>query len=151
MSLVDTPRPLRGPRRDRSTPGERERHLRIVEEPRGRGRRWLVGSLVVALVVGLLFGGVALHVELITGQQHIAELEEQAEAVQHTYDRLRVEVDSLSTPRRIVSQARSLGMVDATERTWLAPGEGAPSVEPGDQSTVLRDYLDIKPYLGDTP
>lgn len=150
MSIVDAPRALRAPRRERSTAARPQRHLRVVEPPRGRGHRWL-WLFLVTMVCLVLFGGVAFHVHLVTGAQRIAELEQQAEAAQHTYDRLRVEVDALSAPRRIVSQARSLGMVEATERTWLAPGEGSPRIDPGAETLPLRDYLDIKPFLGDSP
>ncbi len=150
MSIADNARALRAPRRDRATGRRDERHLRIVEEPRGPGRR-VLWTLLVSIVCLVLFGGVVFHVHLITGSQRIGDLEERAQQAQHTYDRLRVEVDGLSAPRRIVSRARSLGMVEAGERTWLAPGEGSPRIDPDTGTLPLRDYLDIKPYLGGTP
>lgn len=151
MSMVATPRPSRTPRGARRTDEGSRRHLRVVEDPRRRPRRWLWSSVALSMVGALLFLAVAFHVRLITGQQHIAELEKQAQEAQHTYDRLRVEVDGLSAPRRIVARARSLGMVEVGGRTWLAPGSGSAIDDPTTGDSTLRDYLDVKPYLTDTP
>lgn len=151
MSMVNAPRPGRAPRRGPAPESLPERHLRVVAEPRHRSGRWLWGFIAVSVVGLMLFAAVAFNVSLITDQQRITDLEGQAQEAQRTYDRLRVEVDELSAPRRIAARARSLGMVEAGERTWLAPSEGSTVVDTGQETLAMRDYLDIKPYLGDNP
>lgn len=159
MSMVAPPRPSRDNRSDRvrtdraRTDGDPsgKRHLRVVDAPRHRGRRRLWMSLAFVGIFVVLFGTVTFHVHLVTGQQHIDELNRSADAAQERYDRLRVEVDRLSAPDRVVAKARGLGMVQADDPTWLPSPPSATSDGESATSPVLRDYLDVRPYLRDTP
>ncbi len=154
MSMVAPPRPARAasparaPRRDRNE--SEARHLRVVPTPRGRGRRR--AGLLVGFIAGfvILFGTVTFHVRLVTGQQRIERLDTRAEAAQARYDRLRLEVDRLSAPDRIVARARALGMVEAQDPTWLAPASPAITEHGGSDGGDRHDYLDVKPFLQDT-
>lgn len=155
MSLAAPPRsaaqvrPERTPRPRRDE--REERHLRVVAPVRHRGRRRLLSFFVLVAFFVVLLGTATFHVRLVTGQQRIDRLDKQAQQSQATYDRLRLQVDKLSAPDRIVARARALGMVDAGEPTWLAPGSPAITRGTDDPATGLRNYLDVKPYLGDTP
>ncbi|HET8931632.1 MAG TPA: hypothetical protein VFN21_13305, partial [Acidimicrobiales bacterium] len=102
MSMVAPPRPERSTRRDREE--AEARHLRVVPAPRRSVRRvgLLLGFIAVFVI---LFGTVTFHVRLATGQQRIERLDRQAEAAQARYDRLRLDVDRLSAPDRIVARA----------------------------------------------
>lgn len=151
MSMVAPPRPERSTRPARREREESEApHLRVVPAPRRTGRRragLFVGFIAVFVI---LFGTVTFHVRLATGQQQIERLDRQAESAQARYDRLRLDVDRLSAPDRIVARARALGMVEAQDPTWLAPGSPAITGRGATSSDGLHDYLDVKPYLQDT-
>ena len=155
MSVVAPPRPAQQARRTEGRQANRERteerHLRVVASPINRTSRRLISFLVLIALFLILFATVTFHVKLVTGQQRIDRLNKRAEAAQTTYDRLRVQVDSLSAPQRVIARAKSLGMVEADNPTWLAPT--SPSIGGANQSdgSTLRDYLDVKPYLQDTP
>lgn len=133
------------------TRGDEGRHLRVVDPPRRRGRRGLVVSMIFIGFTVILLATVTFHVRLVTGQQRIDRLDRRAEAAQQTYDRLRERVDRLSAPERIVARARSLGMVQAEDPTWLAPTAEGPDTgdDESSASSKLHDYLDVKPFLGD--
>lgn len=146
MSMVTA---LRAPRRSKATGTGVRRHLEVVEAPRARRLHGFSLFLGVSVVGAVLLAAVVFQVSLVTGQQHIGELEKQAQVAQQTYDRLRVEVDELSAPRRIVTRARSLGMVEVGERTWLAPVGPGVGHDANADPTTMRDYLDVKPFLGE--
>lgn len=149
MSVAAPERRARQPRRDRAQ--VTERHLTVVDPPRSRRHRVLLFAIFVTLFL-ILLGTAVFRVRLVTGQQHIDRLEQRAEVAQRTYDRLRVQVDNLSAPDRIVARARSLGMVDAQDPTWLAPlPEAAPGETDETGRTDLHAYLDVKPYLSGAP
>lgn len=112
-----------------------------------------VGMLVLFVV---LFGSVSFHVYLLQSQQKIDRLTTQSQVSQARYDHLRVTVDQLQSPARIVAAARRLGMVEAADSTWLAPkGSTDPSLKstPATQSGLddSHDYSEVKPYLEATP
>lgn len=116
-----------------------------------RARLLLSGGLLVLFVV--LFGAVAFHVTLVQRQQRIDTLTTRADEAQARYDKLRVDVDRLQAPGRIVRDAGKLGLVQPGDATWLSPkvlddgdptGPATPDHQPGSYNTV-------KPYLGGTP
>ena len=112
-----------------------------------------VGLLVLFMV---LFGAVSFHVYLLQSQQNIDRLTTQSQASQARYDHLRVTVDQLQSPARIVASARKLGMVEATDSTWFAPKGSADSSLPSNSANQpgfddSHDYGEVKPYLEATP
>ena len=138
------------------------RHLRLVgaEElaaiKRRRGMR-IGGVVLVAAVIMLLFTAVAMHVVLAQNQLRLSQVDGQAAAAQAQYQRLRLQVDQLSSPARIVGTAESkLGMVIPGSVTYLKPsaatsgsdttstGGPAPATPPAGWST-------IKPQLVASP
>lgn len=145
MSVVA--RPDRATRRGAAE--DRRRHLQVVEAPRSRGPRRVGIAALLLVVFAVSFASVGFHVHLATGQQRIEQLDRRAEAAQAQYERLRLEVDRLAAPSRVVERARALGMVEAREPTWLAPGSPAITEGTGDGGRDLRDYLDVKPFLRD--
>ncbi len=148
MSVVTATRPVRAPARREDERRSTQRHLRVVGAPRGLGRRLVTTAVLVGLFVVLL-GAVAFHVRLVQGQQRIDRLNQQAQQAQERYDNLRVQVDRLSAPTRIVSKAEAFGMTQADHPTWLAPSQPGEDPKAGDSSSLQR-YLDVKPYLNGT-
>ncbi|HEX3539456.1 MAG TPA: hypothetical protein VHT75_03345 [Acidimicrobiales bacterium] len=160
----DRPRSPDAPHRpDRPTPPDAPRHLRLVgaEELAAvkRRRRMRVGGVVlVAAVIMLLFASVAMHVVLAQNQLRLSQVDGQAAAAQAQYQRLRLQVDQLSSPARIVGTAEhTLGMVPPSSVTYLKPsgatsgpdtsasgGGPAPATPPAGWST-------IKPQLVASP
>ncbi|MBS1846803.1 MAG: hypothetical protein JST73_00855 [Actinobacteria bacterium] len=148
MSPASPTRALRETRREK---GDREPHLRVVDAPASPTRQRVIVSVVLTLCFGVLLTAVAFHVHLATGQRHIDQLNRHAQASQETYDRLRLQVDQLSAPERIVARAHALGMVDAQNPTWLAPAGPALSSGGTADDPTMRGYLDVKPYLRNVP
>lgn len=151
MSVVTAPRPARAPRRSDPGLGDEPRHLHVVRRSRPRRSRRVFATALLAVMFLVLFGTVAFHVQLVKGQQHIEELNRQAEQSQDRYHELRLHLDRLSAPQRIVSKAKSLGMVPAEDPIWLAPTSPGGSVMPGAADPSMRNYLDVKPYLEEVP
>ena len=150
MSIIESPRT----RPERAPIEESRPHLRVVDPPRRRRTR-VIGALVLLTLFSVLMATVAFHVNLVQGQQRIDRMNRQADAAQARYDRLRVEVDRLQSPSRVVSSATRLGMVTPDDSTWLAP-VGPASASTSSNSTpsldaAPDDYLDVKPHLGDNP
>ncbi len=123
---------LRAPDRE---PVER-RHLELVEPRRraggGRKRARLLLAGLSALGIVTVFGLVALHVVSAEKQFQIDRLAAQEQQLQNTYSDLRLQVDVLDTPQRVLSEAQHLGMVQPSSVTFLrvrggAPATGAPS------------------------
>lgn len=147
MSIVDQ---VRAPRRsDASEP--QPRHLRVVAHDRTHIRRRIVGATVLSIVFLILFATVAFHVHLVKEQQRIDDLNRSAQAAQTTYDHLRLRLDTLSAPERIVGKARALGMVEANDPVWISPGVRQAPVQPETSAEQIDGYLDVKPYLQETP
>lgn len=150
MSVIESPRtrPERA-RREESRP-----HLRVVEQPRRRRNR-LIGAVLLLTLFAVLMATVAFHVNLVQGQQRIDRMNRQADTAQARYDRLRVEVDRLQSPARIVSSATKFGMVTPEDSTWLTPVGPATAERSSTSSSpdgaAPDDYLDVKPHLGNTP
>jgi cell division protein FtsL len=150
----------------------RPRPLRVVEPPelspaqRRRRARWAV--MVAGLFVGaVLFGLVGLHVMLAQNQFRLDRLNSQAADQQARYERLRLQVDQLESPQRIVETAeKKLGMVAPGSVTYLtpsaplttsapsnAPRGGDPATRGTSPSTTLPgggappDWAKVKPQL----
>lgn len=146
MSVIESPRT----RPERALREPSRTHLRVVDPPR-RLRTRVIGALVLLTLFTVLMATVAFHVNLVQGQQRIDRMNRQADAAQARYDRLRVEVDRLQSPARVVSSATKLGMVTPDDSTWLAPVGPVAAARPSSGDVTADDYLDVKPHLGDTP
>lgn len=106
-------------------------------------------SIAVFFGFVALLAAVAAHVLLLQGQQHLDHLNERNGAVQQRYNQLRLEVDRLEAPDRIVAEATKQGMVQPTDQIWLAPVQplndtGATHAE----DSTSEDQARVKPYLG---
>lgn len=118
-------------------PVGRPGHLRVVDpnEQANQRRRRLVrlgGGLLAAFVVALLFVAVGMHVMLAQNQFKLDRLNKQAAAEQAAYQKLRLQVDQLESPQRILSTAQGrLGMVLPPSVTFLTPSTGSSLVGTG--------------------
>ncbi len=138
----------------RRTGQDQERHLQLVPRaPRRRSRRRLLGAFLIVLVLTTVFCAVASHVVLLQGQQHLDHLTEQNAAVQKRYYQLRLQVDRLEAPARIVEEATRQGLVQPTDQTWLTPSspDGADKAAPVNDDDTTEDQAQVKPYLGTAP
>jgi cell division protein FtsL len=145
-------------------------HLRVVKpaglSPARRRRRVrLLGVVVGAFVVAVVFGLVGLHVLLAQNQFRLDRLNTEAAAQQAQYDKGRLQVDQLSAPARIVAAAEGrLGMVPATKVIPLMPVPlPANTAVPGTQATktsttgaaqsshATTDWTAVKPHLVPSP
>jgi cell division protein FtsL len=114
-------------------------HLRIVSAedltPAGRRRRFrLAVAALSALAVASAFGVVGMHVMLAQNQFALDRLDTKAAKEQAQYERLRLQVDQLESPQRIVAVAKNkLGMQQSGSVTYLTPS--APLNVPGSSST----------------
>lgn len=131
-----------------------DRRLQVASRRR-RGRALLVLSAL--LVVASLFGVVAFHAMLVSGQGRLDGLQQEVSEEQARYQALRLEVAELEAPNRIVEVAQGrLGMVSPTSIAYLAPvsveggGTAAPGAD-GDEpavTTASAPWASIKPLLG---
>lgn len=160
--------------------GTPQRHLRLVPE---RSRRRLRGRfLVYSLVAGMLavaFGLVALHVLIAEAQFKLDGLQQKASSYQERYEKLRLSVSEDEAPARIIQVATDSGLQQPASVTYLpAPravsgsrGHAATSTGPrshparssrstgsGSSSSDVvpapdgeGDWPSIKPYLSATP
>jgi cell division protein FtsL len=139
-------------------PPEAPRHLRLIgaEElaaVRRRRRMRVAGIVLAAVVITLLFAAVAMHVVLAQNQFRLSQLDDQAAAQQARYQQLRLEVDQLASPQRIVSTAEGrLGMVPPAAVTYLNPSSatsGAPAAVSGGPAPAVppAGWSKIKPQL----
>jgi cell division protein FtsL len=141
-------------------------HLRIVppEEltPAGRRRRFrLAVTALGALAVASAFGVVGMHVMLAQNQFALDRLDTQAAKQQAQYERLRLTVDQLESPQRIVAVAKDkLGMQQSGSVTYLTPS--APLSVPGGAKAVPAspapaggsgpaNWATVKPHLVPQP
>lgn len=144
-------------------------HLRVVDPQRrtrraARARLRLLVVGVCLVVVGSLFGVVAFHALLVSGQTSLDRLNRAVAEEEARYQQLRLEVAGLESPGRIMAAAQErLGMVPPPEVTYLSPsgavaGELAmsgPDVAGADDNEAsetgsgsLRPWATVKPYLG---
>jgi cell division protein FtsL len=82
----------------------------------------LATAVLVAFVIALLFAAVGMHVVLAQNQFRLDSLNSQASAQQAQYQQLRLQVDQLSAPSRILGVAQgSLGMVPPSSVNYVTP------------------------------
>lgn len=154
MSVQELVTPAYQPAKVR--PPEAPRHLRLVgaEELaaiRRRRRMRVAGMVLAAAVIVLLFAAVAMHVVLTQNQFRLTQIDSEAASQQTHYQQLRLQVDGLSSPERILGIAEGkLGMVPPATVTYLRPasatsgpqagtgyqGGPAPATPPAGWSTV---------------
>ncbi len=117
----------------RPRPAAAPRHLRVVgvEELaaiRRRRRVRLAGMALAGFVIALLFAAVGMHVMLAQNQFRLDQLDARASAQQARFEQLRLQVDQLSAPSRIIGTAEGrLGMVPSGKVTFLSPSSATPS------------------------
>jgi cell division protein FtsL len=144
----------------KAQPPQAPRHLRLVgaEELaaiRRRRRLRLGGVVLVGFVIALLFAAVGMHVVLAQNQFRLDSLDTQAATQQARYQQLRLQVDQLSSPQRIISIAEGkLGMVAPSSVTYLTPasarpGSAAANASPGGPppASAPAGWSTIKPQL----
>jgi cell division protein FtsL len=109
------------------------RHLRLVgdeELAAIRRRHWVrLGGMVLAgFVIALLFAAVGMHVMLAQNQFRLDQLNADAAQQQAKYQQLRLQVDQLSSPARIIGTAEGrLGLVAPGPVTFLSPSRATPA------------------------
>lgn len=147
-------------------PPDTPRHLRLVgvEELaaiRRRRRVRLGGMALAGFVIALLFAAVGMHVVLAQNQFRLDQLDAQAAKQQAQYQQLRLRVDQLSSPQRIIGTAEGrLGMTSPHQVTFLSPSSATPgpsgaasaasaSVSGGGPApaTAPADWSTVKPQL----
>ena len=143
-------------------------HLRVVPRdeltPRQRRLRTRLAVIATGLfVVAVLFGLVGLHVMLAQNQFRLDRLTSQADAEQARYERLRLQVDQLESPQRIVATAQQkLGMVTPASVTYLTPSAPLPASGSSGTSSIggssglpapvsPPDWPTVKPHLAAQP
>ncbi len=144
-------------------PDSRPRHLRVVERPefgdvRRRRLVRLGAAVAVGLVVAVLFVSVGMHVSLAQNQFRLDRLNAQAAAEQAKYQQLRLQVDRLAAPQRIIATAQQkLGMVQPGSITYLAPSSSTPASGPVaggstiPPAAVAPSWSALKPQLAANP
>jgi cell division protein FtsL len=102
----------------------------------GRRRRFrLAVATMSALAVASAFGVVGMHVMLAQNQFVLDRLDTKAAEEQAQYEKLRLQVDQLESPQRIVAVAKDkLGMQQPGAVTYLTPS--APLSVPGGSNPV---------------
>jgi cell division protein FtsL len=99
-----------------------------VTRPGLRKRVAVVGAGV--FVAAVVFGLVGVRVVLAQNQFRLDRINARAAAEESAYERLRLQVDQLESPERIVAAAEGrLGMVQPLSVTYLTPS--APATGPG--------------------
>ncbi len=137
---MSAPEPVAPPARPGS--GHAPRHLRVVgvEELaaiRRRRRMRLAGMALAAFVIALLFAAVGMHVVLAQNQFRLDQLNAQAARQQERYQQLRLQVDQLSSPSRIIGTAEGrLGMVTPAQVTFLKPSSATAGPPAGSGGSV---------------
>jgi cell division protein FtsL len=111
--------------------------------------------LSIGIVFGALLASAVFHALLAQGQQRLDRVDQQVTQAQQDYDRLRLNVDRLSAPERIVSEAERLGMVAPGKVQPITPAAGAgasvpnvPGVDAPTSGQGTTGYTKVKPYLG---
>lgn len=119
--------PVRAPRPQPARPAPPRPQLEVVKADRlaEAARRKLVRRLAMAATVATalsLFGVVVAHVVLTQNQFRLDQLRDRSSLQQAEYDRLRLAVAELESPRRIVADAQQrLGMIIPPKVVYLAP------------------------------
>ncbi|MBW3613930.1 MAG: hypothetical protein KY439_01290 [Actinobacteria bacterium] len=118
--------PVRAPRQPTARPVAKAQ-LEVVRAERlaDAARRRRVRRLAMAATVAgalCLFGVVVAHVVLTQNQFRLDQLRGRSVSQQAEYDRLRLQVAELESPRRIVADAQQrLGMITPPKVVYLTP------------------------------
>jgi cell division protein FtsL len=133
--------------------GGRRSLLRVVRPPRPRQRRRLgrIPFVIVCfMVVGLLvFGVVTVQAILSQTSFRMRQLESRGIHLRQDYGRLKLEVARLSAPRRLVQEAKRLGLrLPDRVRTLSVDGPTVPGVTPSGGS---NPSFALKGVLGEEP
>jgi cell division protein FtsL len=113
------------------TPASRRRRRRLA----------LVAGVVAA--IAMLFGLVVVHVQLTTNEMHLISLQGRANAAQDRNLKLRLQVEQLESPARIVAMAQSLGMVPPPSITYL-PAAAGTATPPAPSASNLQGWALVK-------
>ena len=154
MSTVQVPQRVEPARAPRSQPRPIERpELRVVDRRRRRpSTRRVVTMLAITVFSMMLFSTVAGHVMIQQQQQRLDRLTKESVAAQASYSQLRLQVDTMQSPARIVAEAQHLGLVQPATQHFLTPKASIAARYPGaDSSTSASDnadYPQVKPFLG---
>jgi cell division protein FtsL len=108
---------------------------------------WLFGLISVVSV----FVVVAFHVMVAQSQLQLYRLTRQASVQQQRYERLRLEVASLSAPPRIAKRAEELGMQPGGPSTFLTVPDSGVSATGRNPTSSTSDYQKVKQHLGTRP
>jgi cell division protein FtsL len=119
-------------------------------------------SLAIGAVFAALLASAVFHALLAQGQQQLDHVDQQINQAEQRYNQLRLQVDLLSAPARIVSEAGRFGMVMPGQVQLVTPppgatseitGGAAPSASNGDQTSndSVTGYQAVKPDLGEQP
>jgi cell division protein FtsL len=152
--------PDRRPDERGGSPGRRGRHLRVVAVEGPERRRRLLRFAAVGgsgLAVAVVFGSVGMHVVLAQNQFRLDHVKARADQAQSQYERLRLQVDQLESPQRIVATAEGkLGMVAPNSVTYLTPSAAvsASTSDPSPSRSTqapnnrnITDWAQVKPQL----
>ncbi|MGH9123557.1 MAG: hypothetical protein ACRDZ8_02385 [Acidimicrobiales bacterium] len=153
LATAAAPAPRRPARTTDVKAPEAPRHLRLVGEEELaaiRRRRWLrIGAgVVTAFVIALLSAAVWMHVVLAQNQVRLDALKTRADTAQTQYQQLRLQVDQLSSPARILGIAEDqLHMAAPSSVTYMTPGGAAAATSGPSAATPPADWSTIKPHL----
>ncbi len=123
----------RAPQRTPSRSAPTRTELRLVQEAKKRSRaRQLVCALAMVIMFTALLASAVFHSVLVGGQQRLDRLDQRVEQRQQELSRAELRVAELSSPSRIVADAKRRGMVLPAHTTWLAatPPATAPPTPP---------------------
>jgi cell division protein FtsL len=152
-------------RRELPEAAPRQPDLRIVPpaKPDAAGRRRrlrLAVGVAGTFIAAVVFGLVGIHVMLAQNQFRLDRLNTRAADQEAQYQRLRLQVDQLEAPQRIVATAEGkLGMVPPAGVTYLTPS--APVSVPGPATAPTttipatghgpQEWAAVKPQLAAHP
>ncbi|MGI8793691.1 MAG: hypothetical protein ACR2H3_11030 [Acidimicrobiales bacterium] len=144
-----------------SRPSEADRpELRVVgpgeRSPEAARRQARVLAIVVVVIAAaLLFSLVATQVAITQRQFQLQRLEGEADGLQASYDRLRLQVAELESPARIVAAGQQLGLEQPSEVTYLTPTSGLlrtagrSAHQPTPTQATSTSWQTVKPHLAD--
>ncbi|MBX3313630.1 MAG: hypothetical protein KF906_04850 [Actinobacteria bacterium] len=124
------PVPTRAPR-----PAPRRRsgdHLQVVRPSIGRGRRLVIGVLVVGVVFGSLLCAAVFQAMLVTGQDHLDDTRREISEIQQELQRDRASLATVQSPEHLALEAARLGMVDPAGRDWIQVDSGVTTSDAAD-------------------
>ena len=119
--------PRTAPRRPaaRPAPAPARPNLRVVGPPvrRPRAARWF--ALSVVIVFGALLASAVVHSMLVSGQAHLDQVDQQVRVENERLAREQARLADYQSPERIAREAAKLGMVPATDQTWVSDATDA--------------------------